>query len=774
MFSITAEEKEVSKIGSKVMEAMNTKSYDSLKITAQFISSNQIINLVKPFTEKLKQFSTHKNIDKIKECLRNIALGLIDNKGLDAMLAVIFIYAVLNDTLELGPSKPKQEVKEKSVRIEKPDTYIIQAEPKRGGTTAKHTAAASQHVIQEFGLNVFYFILKRKSIDGNNAEHCARINPFYQIMLDCLDSPHPTVISVTLRCFLWVVKLPLEARTSDSLLILTNKVFKLLKRYGSGIDCKGPNAELVTMATKLLVVMIRDVNLTQIKDDQLSMVFNYALVDIMDPLKRSSAFGLLDAIIKRRIVHKDLHNLIMKMVEISIQSKDDALRKKTRSTIVNYAKHYNLKERKTGQILNFYVAQLRYKDQDGNLAAAECLKCLIKTLGEKRLDAHVQYLFVNMVPQLINAESEQSRKAVANSISTLMTSVNSDSVATLLRSTMAWFNSESSVQIQLATRILVIFVDTLGVKVVKSEYNNIIKKLITLSQTSDGQTIQTLMFIQKVARSGPSKSIFENSEILDVIETSILHSHSWVRLLAAQLVGLYLTQAEDCPELCWLQQKSKLKAITLDTLEQLNMLDSGTSELGTQIVKNLVALTKLVTADETSSTNHQSEPEQTSKSEDLENMEEDQFIDIKDYITLKFVLRKAIRISNTEMVKNSKDFTRRTLVFNFLAAVFLHSPEYIQDGDMLQILMVPLVRAVSTGSNTENKEHAQEVLNLIKTKTEDTKYNKALISIQDYLHNKRSDRNVQIKQNLIKDPEAAAKRKLQKKENKNLAKKAKY
>ena len=79
-------------------------------------------------------------------------------------------------------------------------------------------------------------------------------------------------------------------------------------------------------------------------------------------------------------------------------------------------------------------------------------------------------------------------------------------------------------------------------------------------------------------------------------------------------------------------------------------------------MKNLIALTKLVTSAEVSSTNHQEESEETSTSEHQEDVEqqqdEERFIDIKDYITLKFVLKKVIRVSNTEMVKNARDFTR--------------------------------------------------------------------------------------------------------------------
>ena len=48
------------------MEAKNTKSYDTLQITARFISNQELMTLVKPFSEKLSTLSSFKNITKIK------------------------------------------------------------------------------------------------------------------------------------------------------------------------------------------------------------------------------------------------------------------------------------------------------------------------------------------------------------------------------------------------------------------------------------------------------------------------------------------------------------------------------------------------------------------------------------------------------------------------------------------------------------------------------------------------------------------------------------
>ena len=50
----------------KTFEAKADKTQIISKIMGQYISNNQLMNLIKPYADKLKAFSTHKNIHKIK------------------------------------------------------------------------------------------------------------------------------------------------------------------------------------------------------------------------------------------------------------------------------------------------------------------------------------------------------------------------------------------------------------------------------------------------------------------------------------------------------------------------------------------------------------------------------------------------------------------------------------------------------------------------------------------------------------------------------------
>ena len=115
---------------------------------------------------------------------------------------------------------------------------------------------------------------------------------------------------------------------------------------------------------------------------------------------------------------------------------------------------------------------------------------------------------------------------------------------------------------------------------------------------------------------------------------------------------------------------------------------------------------------------------------------------------------------------------RRTLIFNFIAAVCLNSDSAEIEG-VLRLIINPLQREISNAkANPELKTHCQEVLELIKSKVEDDIFSRTLLEAQLDINRKREERTATRKQNLILHPNVAAKRKIQQNEAKKSAKKA--
>jgi len=765
MFGIVAEEKEVRQITGKLMEARGTKSYDALQILAKFVSNDKLLALVKPFANKAATLSTFKNLQKIRECLRNVVLGLLENKELDPVACLVFVYGVTMDKLQIGANNIRQK---NSMKVEENKSiFIVERAPKRTGVVAKTSKSTSQHVVHEFGLSLLYFLLKRSSLLATEDLHCQRLEPFIEILLSFCSSSHVTLTTQALRCLHWLVKFPLSVLDKQKVLEITNKVFELLNKFGGGTDGKGENHDLVIIASKLLVVLIRDVELTQLDQTHLKTILDYVVTDVMDPFKSTTAFGLLSAILARKLETSstELYDVMIKMVELSIQSNSGQVRQAARSTVISYVSNYNLKK-KLGKVIDLYCSQLGYEMESGRLSASESLRSILSVIHPQKTEAHASFIFISFAPHLINDDSTICRKAVSATLSTLIKSVSQGSSENLLKPCLTWYQTQDNpAHNQLACHLLTIFIDTLGVKLVKSSLDTILSHLPRHITGPDHLSVQALNLFTRLVRDPTVALLPLISPLLSsswsAVHNSLLHSHSWVRLLSAKLVGLYLAstspqQMKDymtaSVDSGWLADIQTFKSLVLDCMEQLTLNLDQEAELGTQVVKNLVALVKVTLLDDWE--------------EFLEKREAK--------ISFAWIMKKSVKVANQELISTPKVSIKRTLVFNLIAASCLDTSQTNIE-KVLKIILPPLHRNLSTNNpDSELKNHCQEVLDLIKSKVDDDTFSQVYMEIQMNLAKQKGERAASKKQNLVLNPKLAAKRKIQQSEARKKAKKAKY
>merc|ERR1719331_2945635 len=236
------------------------------------------------------------------------------------------------------------------------------------------------------------------------------------------------------------------------------------------------------------------------------------------------------------------------------------------------------------------------------------------------------------------------------------------------------------------------------------------------------------------------------------VHATLLHSHTWARLRACQLVGVYLAQVPPekilegvkMGEKLWLASVEVVKGLILDLLEQLGLNLEDGSELGEQVIKNLVALARLLL---------------------LEGWKE-----IGQDTTFQWLVKKMVKVANQELVSSPKVTVKRTLAFSWVAAGCLEANK--EEVEMvLGFVLPPLHREVSKDSDL--KSYCQEVLDLLKTKVDPDLFDNKYLEVQKSLAKRKGERAAQKKQNLVLNPKLAAKRKIQQNEAKKKAKKAK-
>lgn len=221
LFGALSEEKEIAKIVRKVSEAKSTKSFNTFKLLAEYITECCFLDLIMPIKDVLVSTRSYKMVHRAQECLRHVALGLVDNQFVSVEALLQFAYGTASERIkELldvaeNTSRPAKQAQERV------DCFILPKEPGRSGAKSqgKVSAQTNAHILVEFGLRLCHFMLKRDKL--REVEYAAFVDPFVGVFKKCLNSQHVKVSFDWLGVSFFIVVLVFAAWYFDS------SVFKL-------------------------------------------------------------------------------------------------------------------------------------------------------------------------------------------------------------------------------------------------------------------------------------------------------------------------------------------------------------------------------------------------------------------------------------------------------------------------------------------------------------------------------------------------------------------
>ena len=99
-------------------------------------------------------------------------------------------------------------------------------------------------------IQLLHIGLKRGKFDPSSKEQLGMLDPFVPLLTKSLSSRHIKVLSRTLQCLVWVMRMPLPSLGSHINEISTH-LFGLLRRYARAGAAVGSNRELVNSAFKV-------------------------------------------------------------------------------------------------------------------------------------------------------------------------------------------------------------------------------------------------------------------------------------------------------------------------------------------------------------------------------------------------------------------------------------------------------------------------------------------------------------------------------------------
>lgn len=584
-FGEVADEKDITGITAKTDEAKRTKSLDMFRIVAAVVSEDQLQRLLDAVEVKLLAGHSARIVSKCEKIFEQLTSGLETNKGLSKVTIFIFCYKLLNENThrllitdpvlakelkgETDSQRGIEDIddtnRESTLPYERPDVFLVPKAPVRShvGTLVSHKA--NVHVLVESALKLLRDILRKNRGQEMN-KHLNMLDPFVAPLCQLQRSSYVKVTTLSMIVIQQLLHYPLPAFQAH-LHIIISTAMSIIHKYLGTTQQSGPNYEMLIAAFKTVRTILNEVETVELDEEQYKMLLTYIETDICDVERQGVAFSLLAAVIDKGVNLPELHSLMRKVAEMSIQEEVTAIRNQARTLYQKYLFDYPIEPKLREKCVAFYLGQLEYSVEEGRQSAAEMVYQIIKLYPENLLAKSALFFFVPLSASLVNDGSVIMRKMCYGCLKAFLEKLNNNSRTSLYALAKKWLQDVSKVQKQfLGAQVIGCFAEVekeqFAIRV--DDLMNIFVKLVKAKDDADqidcevennereqdrlvyliwNSTIKILSHVRLLESETPAHRAICSS-LMSSCQAHLLYPHSWVRVAASRIFGLLFARYE--------------------------------------------------------------------------------------------------------------------------------------------------------------------------------------------------------------------------------------
>lgn len=490
-FGDVAEQKDIAQVAAKLMEAKKRVSFDSFSIVAKVASAPAVEGMLEPLRVAMATTESMSTVKKIEDILRNIAVGLNNNPGLPTSAILNLSETLVGENHELS-MRGKQVLAKSALEKRRPQSIYVLPGTADRSKTPESCFNTNAHLLVEMGLGLFATLLRRnrisrgmlgpggcgpKDLGGAAADRCdlesegavseapesrvdeASVDRFVPLLADCLHSKFNKVIDLALRALSGLLKFGEALPTlKETMPHISQRVFKLMRRSGSSQSA----LELNQACFKIAAIMVRDCPWHPVNENQAKVLVSYAQADLETSGKQNMAFGVLKAVVTRKVVIAEVYDVLDRVAEMMVQAPSAAVRELARTVMLPFLLDYPLGRKRLAKSLNFLISNLEYPLDGGRESVLTMLQSVVVKFPDQVIDEYCGLFFVALVKLVVNSKTPRLRSLAADVLQQLVGQAPPPAQDKMHEMAVAWLSERLPALRRGAVQVISMFVDALG------------------------------------------------------------------------------------------------------------------------------------------------------------------------------------------------------------------------------------------------------------------------------------------------------------------------
>ncbi|KAJ1946339.1 U3 snoRNP protein, partial [Linderina pennispora] len=417
VFGEAALEKDADEWTTKIKEAKVHHGPDCFEILAQITKFSNVRLMLAPLRDILQETDTPKRTKLVDRLLHQISVGLNRNRTYETKTVLLFSHSIIKQYLALSTKTAKdteanREQMEQQKRLKPTGDELVTVHMLRKDVMVKRDyLPANAHRFVHFGLELVYLGLKRERFDTSDTDVLGLLDPFVDLTGDGLYSRYNSVITMCCKAWTVLVRLPLPS-LAGGIPVVIKRLFYLFRQSSN------TNSDMIQSAFKLLASLLRSKTAEHLMegyvpeeleelvpekkdkkgkktkqparpkskvqqkslltDDQLRDLIDFIRPDIEEPERQATAFGLIRAILTRRMIVDSLYTLMDTVRELMVTAQVAHVRELCRLTWFQFLMDYPLGERRINSAMSFIVQNATgYVFESGRSSALEIMGVIV-------------------------------------------------------------------------------------------------------------------------------------------------------------------------------------------------------------------------------------------------------------------------------------------------------------------------------------------------------------------------------------------------------------